>query len=150
MTDPPPHIMTKNPGGTMTNHDTCPDCGAPVNAPHTDGCDVARCLHDGGQRLMHEIAGGSPTVVEIDGELIIGTVYYGHDCGRDVWTGLWPGEAECAEFGWWVQDRCDEGLGFVPCAPDAPGATQDLNRLYRDARWDRAAGRWRRRGDLVR
>jgi hypothetical protein len=133
------------------NPDTCLDCGATVGAPHTDGCDVARCLYDGGQRLMHEMVGGSPIVVMGFGGIpIIDADPNSHDCGRDVWTGLWPGEAECKEFGWWVQDRCDEGLGFAPCAPDAPGATEDLNRLYRDARWDRAAGRWRRREDLVR
>jgi hypothetical protein len=59
-----------------------------------------------------------------------------------VWTGEWPGDAECREFGWWVQDRCDEGLGFVPCASGAPGAVEDLGRLSRDAVWSRERARW--------
>ncbi len=99
----------------------CPDCAASVGGRHDDGCDVARCLMTGWQRLS--CAGG-------------------HDCGADVWTGEWPGDVECREFGWWVQDRCAEGMGWVPCAPDAPGATEDLNRLYRDARWDVDRRRW--------
>jgi hypothetical protein len=109
---------------TDTKTKPCPDCHVAVGQPHADGCDVARCLATGGQRLS---CGGHD------------------DCGQQVWTGHWPGTVECAEFGWWVQDRCGEGLGFVPCAPDAPGAIEDLNRLYFDARWDRAAGRWVRR-----
>jgi hypothetical protein len=106
------------------NNRACADCGAAVGSPHTPGCDVARCLVDGEQRLR---------------------CFARHDCGQDVWTGRWPGDVECAEFGWWVQDRCAEGLGFVRCAADAPGAVADLNRLHWEAVWDRTAGRWRRR-----
>ena len=102
----------------------CGDCGVKAGGVHDDGCDVARCMATGQQRLS------------CDG---------GHDCGRGVWTGEWPGDAECREFGWWVQDRCEEGLGFVPCAPDAPEAMPDLNRLARDAYWDATTGRWRKR-----
>lgn len=99
----------------------CPDCGVRAGEEHDAGCDVARCLITGHQRLSCD---------------------QGHDCGRNVWTGEWPGDAECREFGWWVQDRCSEGMGFVPCAPDAPGAVEDLNRLSRDARWSPEAARW--------
>ncbi len=99
----------------------CPDCAVAVGAQHEGGCDVARCLQTGRQRLSG------------DGN---------HDCGDDVWTGEWPGDVECREFGWWVQDRCAEGMGWVPCSPDAPGATEDLNRLSRDARWDVGRRRW--------
>jgi hypothetical protein len=102
--------------------DNCPDCAVTPGQPHVAGCDIARCLTDGGQRLS------------CDGR--------GHDCGQDVWTGEWPGDAECRGFGWWVQDRCAEGLGWVPCSPDAPGATEDLNRLSRDARWSPEQARW--------
>jgi hypothetical protein len=105
----------------MTAASACSDCGARVGEKHDGGCDVARCLQTGGQRLSC-------------GET--------HDCGSDVWTGDWPGDAECREFGWWVQDRCAEGMGWVPCAPDAPGATEDLNRLAYDARWDSGQRRW--------
>jgi len=111
--------------------DPCYDCGVNPGTPHLDGCDIARCMFTGGQRLSCE---------QDDHD----------DCGRQVWTGRWPGEAEAEEFGWWVQDRCAEGLGWVPCAPGAPGACPDLNRLHLDARWDRTAGRWVRREEATR
>lgn len=121
----------------MTGDRKCPDCQVPAGTAHEDGCDVARCLATGGQRLScrqpttrHDLADGAA----------VG--FIPHDCGSDVWTGEWPGVAECREFGWWVQDRCAEGLGWVPCTPDAPGATEDLNRLARDARWSPAQARW--------
>ena len=107
----------------------CHDCGAAPGSPHDDGCDVARCMECGGQRISCK--------------------HYDSEIGwGQVWTGKWPGVAECEEFGWWVQDRCGEGLGFVQCAADAPGATADLNRLSSMAfsgqiTWDRDAGRWR-------
>ena len=99
----------------------CPDCAAVPGTAHDVDCDVARCLATGRQRLGCEQT---------------------HDCGQDIWSGEWPGDAECREFGWWVQDRCAEGLGFVPCAPDAPGAMADLNRLGRDAMWSTDRVRW--------
>ena len=43
---------------------------------------------------------------------------------RMPWTGLWPGVAECSEFGW-----------YEAYSPDEPA----LNRLRREARWDREA-----------
>lgn len=101
--------------------DLCPDCAVAPGTHHDSRCDVARCLWTGGQRLSCNLS---------------------HDCGLDTWTGEWPGDAECREFGWWVQDRCAEGMGWVPCAPDAPGATEDLNRLSRDAKWDVDRRRW--------
>jgi hypothetical protein len=52
----------------------CPDCQAPLGATHQAGCDWARCLATGGQRLMCELDDGGP----------------GHDCGQDVWTGELP------------------------------------------------------------
>lgn len=101
----------------------CPDCYVPAGIVHVDGCDVARCLLTGQQRLLHVLGG-------VD-----------HDCGRQVWIGEWPGVAECREFGWW--SRWDEGSGWVSCASDAPGATEDLNRLHRgEAVWDQETQRW--------
>lgn len=102
--------------------ETCNDCGVLPGQPHDVRCDVARCLDTGQQRIQYE---GRD-----------------HDCGADVWSGEWPGDAECREFGWWVQDRCAEGMGWVPCAANAPGATEDLNRLAVDAVWSRERKRW--------
>lgn len=97
----------------------CNDCGVGVCAEHTDGCDVARCLVTGFQRLSC-------------GE--------DHDCGGDVWTGKWPGVAECEALGWWAYFV--PHTGFVPCAADHPGAVADLNRLVLEGVWDRDAKRW--------
>jgi hypothetical protein len=48
-------------------------------------------------------------------------------CAADIWTGTWPGETECREFGWVV------GADFP-----------DLNRLYAEAVWNPATQRWMR------
>lgn len=53
----------------------CPDCGAKPKHVHKDGCDVARCLNTGIQRLQCDC----------------------DKCGSDVWTGFWPGVKECYE-----------------------------------------------------
>lgn len=47
----------------------CPDCAVRAGGEHDDGCDVARCLVTGGQRLMCD---------------------EDHDCGRQLWSGRWP------------------------------------------------------------
>ena len=83
----------------------CGDCAVAPGQPHADGCDVARCMQTGFQRLGCE---------------------EDHDHGQNIWTGTWPGDAECLEFGWFT-----------------PGGDPDLNRLYRgEATWDRKQGRW--------
>lgn len=125
----------------MTDTRTCPDCAVPPGAQHEDGCDVARCLADGSQRLGCGWNASGPRVTVTDlGDGVIGV--RPHDCGQDVWTGEWPGVAECREFGWYAQFRGAEGLGFVLCTPDAPGAREDLNRLAYDARWSPEQARW--------
>ncbi|MDT8916052.1 hypothetical protein [Amycolatopsis sp. PS_44_ISF1] len=86
----------------------CPDCQVGIGKAHIEGCDVARCLATGLQRLGHSES---------------------CRCPRDVWTGRWPGESECLEFGWML-------------GPDLP----DLNRLLTTAAWDPVAHRWTRPG----
>lgn len=104
---------------TGMNPPVCHDCHAKPGEPHDDGCDTARCLQTGGQRLACAKR---------------------HDHGRDIWTGMWPGEAECREFGWF--SRFTE-RGWERCAEDAPGAGPDLNRLRTgEAQWDRKVRRW--------
>jgi hypothetical protein len=96
---------------------------------HQDGCDVARCLRSGGQRVLCPAQG---------------TDF--HDCGREVWTGWWPGEWECREWGWfsrWVPPEEYQVHGrWERCGADHPGASEDLNRLHTHAHWDPVAGRW--------
>jgi hypothetical protein len=55
---------------------------------------------------------------------------------RFPWTGVWPGISECREFGWYAK-RVTGVTGWVSCGADEPGASEDLNRLSRDAVWDR-------------
>jgi hypothetical protein len=53
--------------------------------------------------------------------------------------------AECVEFGWYSK-RNPNGVGWVPCTADDPEAGPDLNRLYIEATWDPARGRFVREG----
>lgn len=95
----------------------CHDCGVVPGQKHREYCDVSRCLECGGQRLSCSCDGD-----EGDG---------------DIWTGTWPGVAECEEYGLWCQNRCSEGLGFVPCSKDTPGVTEDLNALQVKTIWNK-------------
>jgi hypothetical protein len=102
----------------------CPDCGARPGTLHHPDCDVERCPSCGGQFISCDCPDRLKS-------------------RRLPWTGEWPGEAECREFGWYA--RLVPGVGWVPCHADDPGAGPDLNRLYADAEWDRLTGRFVRR-----
>lgn len=115
---------------TMTEADlrNCPDCAVKPGTLHEDGCDVARCANSGVQRLQ----------CDCDGEPSCNT----------TWTGRWPGDVECEEFGWWVRWT---DHGWEKCSADTGGATEDLNRLVMSPHtgetvWDRNAQRYVRRG----
>jgi hypothetical protein len=102
----------------------CHDCGARPGALHEPDCDVERCPACGGQF----ISCGCPR----------------HRKRRRLyWTGEWPGEAECREFGWYC--KLVPGTGWMSCGADDPQAEPDINRLRREAVWDPRAGRFVRR-----
>lgn len=101
----------------------CPDCGAKPGEQHLGSCHVARCMETGLQQLKCTIFGSQHD-----------------DCGKDIWTGLWPGEAECREFGWFAVYIPDSG--WQSCPPDAPDALPHLKRLRSEATWDRESHRW--------
>lgn len=105
---------------TRPTRPDCGDCGAVVGEAHSDGCDVARCLATGLQRIACE---------------------HPHDCGEDVWTGVWPGTEDAERLGWfsyWNDSMCR----WVRCGADHPGAGPDLNALAVNARWNPALQRW--------
>jgi hypothetical protein len=59
---------------------------------------------------------------------------------RLPWARMWPGDAECHEFGWYC--RRVEGAGWVRCEADEPEAVPDIGRLRAEARWDRSKKRF--------
>jgi hypothetical protein len=102
----------------VTTTTACPDCQVAPGQRHEDGCDIARCARTGTQRLQ-----------------------CGHDdCNTTAWTGRWPGEAECEEYGWYIREQ--PGIGWVPCPADYPEAEHDLMRLATHCRWDTTLQRW--------
>jgi hypothetical protein len=108
---------------------SCPDCAAESGQAHVEGCDLARCLRSGRQRLQCAAQGSAF-----------------HDCGQDEWTGEWPGAADCREMGlwcYWEDPAPGEQYGrFVLCAADHPQARPDLNRLHTECHWDAQQARW--------
>jgi hypothetical protein len=105
--------------------DRCPDCGVGIGEIHMSGCDVERCPYCGGQLLSCCCFGNGLDFVPLDDAM--------------PWTGLWPGTAECEEFGWYSKPG---PRGWQSCDPSEPEAMPDLNRLVKDARWDRVQKRF--------
>lgn len=103
---------------------TCPDCGAGVGHFHDDGCDVARCLTCGLQRI------GCGCVDQ--GEM-------------DVWTGQWPGDACAIRHGLFCRWNKEEGGGWIPCDENHPEAMADLNRLLGECVWNQQTRQWDRK-----
>src|SRR5262245_45449915 len=104
---------------------TCPDCHTQPGHLHDRGCDVEQCPSCGGQLISCCCDG-----------LGIGEV---PDDDRLRWTGRWPGEAECDEFGWYAEAVPG---GWEPADRLSPSAMPDLNRLHVEARWDRKRERF--------
>lgn len=113
-------MSTDQTGGAVARGDAlCPDCGAAPGTLHEEGCDIERCPECGGQRLSCACEITAP---------------------RLPWTGLWPGVAECREFGWYA--KLLPGRGWVPCGKGDRQAHEDLNRLHAQAIWSRERGRF--------
>src|SRR5262245_9119696 len=109
---------------------SCPKCGVRPGQLHHRGCGVEVCPNCGGQKLSCCCEGKPPARDPRNRRLL--------------WTGEWPGEAECREFGWYAKPG-PNNQGWVPCQPDEAGAMPDLNRLHIEAVWDRNAQRWVRK-----
>jgi len=64
----------------------CHDCGVEPGQKHLIGCDTARCLICGGQRLSCDC----------------------EEWSDDIWTGLWPGTEYCYKnrlVSMWSEDK---------------------------------------------
>lgn len=115
----------------------CPDCGVLMGEPHEDGCDVARCLENGRQRLCcDDYWIPNPDCDDYDSD-----EYYipnpNHDCGKDIWTGIWPGELDAIRLNKFVR----WGPPWIECPMDHPEARPDLNCLSRYT-WDKDKRIW--------
>jgi len=84
----------------------CPACGTGVGGIHAHGCDVERCSACGDQHIICDCADHNPS--------------------ESTWSGEWPGLAECRARGWYARRAV---VGWEPCAVEAEGAREDLNRL---------------------
>lgn len=85
----------------MTPDNSCPDCGVTPGDLHHHECDIERC-----PRCLRQLASC--------------------DCPRRPprrhripWSGQWPGEAECLQWGWVL-----------------PDGEPDIGRLVKEATWD--------------
>lgn len=108
----------------------CNNCGVSPRSQHESGCDTARCQYTGLQEISCSFSS------------TLNHKIHAHTCIPDVWTGRWPGVAECEEYGFWSY--------FVPgqwisCDRDHPEAVHDLNRLVLECMWDREQQKWIRR-----
>ena len=129
----------------------CGDCGTKPGGLHQRGCDVERCLLCGGQAIscncVYEVNGLDRDLLEREHP----DVYEGGPTdameavldarvaalgGRLPWTGRWPGEEECAAWGWWCKRAHEPQPGYVRCGSGDPEAGPDLNRMGQEARWD--------------
>jgi hypothetical protein len=112
-----------------TEKTICHDCKVKPGALHKPGCDVERCPNCGFQLCT---CGCSDAEIEA--------------VGRMVWTGRWPGEAECEEYGFWCRqgEKLPGALvgQWTPCHKDDPGARPHLNRLVFECDWDKTKKRF--------
>jgi hypothetical protein len=120
------------PAGIVLSALLCSSCEAAIGKYHTDECDIACCAVTGLQRSAGcRGARGC-------------RVRPGADC-RTRWSGAFPGAAEAREYGLYCLARPP----YEPCEPGTPGSMEDINTLYKRCVWDRAAGRWRLKGDTA-
>lgn len=125
----------------------CHDCGAEPGQLHQRGCDVERCPRCGGQVIgcncVYIVCGIGVDTLEKEHPDIYNNgptreMYETFDreweARRMPWTGIWPGEVECIEFGWYA--KFVDGKGWVRCDAGDPDGHPDLNRLATSARWD--------------
>jgi len=107
---------------------TCHDCNAKPGELHELGCDMETCPKCGGQLIS----------CSCNNKLGLSNK------NRISWLGEATGVAECREWGWYAR-RNPNGVGYIECSSDHPEATEDLNRLYRDAVWNKKTKRFEKK-----
>lgn len=127
----------------------CDDCAVERGQQHEHGCDVERCMYTGGQWIAcggYTDEYGSPVCecADLENDGANGRTVHvcgarPHDCGSQVWDGVWPGYGECVEYGLYTYF---DG-GWHACGPDHPQASPALSLLHTGlAEWDRERRRW--------
>jgi hypothetical protein len=125
---PAPHSLPAPASPNAAPAAKCPGCGAEVGQLHNLYCAEEQCPYTGRPVLMCFCTHRGPETIPQQDRL--------------PWNGERGGTRECQEFGWFVRRTL---VGRIPCRPDQPGAVEDLDRLYRDAVWDRARRRFVRK-----
>jgi hypothetical protein len=92
----------------------CPGCDVSPGNNHIPGCDIETCPECGMQSI-------------------------GCDCekrtGNIPWEGDGHNKITCRKLGWYA--TYIPNTGWKPCNSYSHGATEDLNRLYSEAVWDK-------------
>ena len=142
----------------MDDKRPCTDCQVLPGSIHKDGCDVERCRICGGQAIscdcIYIFHGLDADTMEASHPDIYRNgpteqmsrafdEYVDKFGGRLPWTGVWPGVAECQEFGWYSKLVPGEGWKRVEDKNDKD-ATEDLNRLgmSNECYWSPKDGRY--------
>jgi len=107
----------------MNDEKRCPDCDVLPGKFHLVGCDMELCSECGWQLISCDCK-GEP---------------------RLKWGGEQSTVTACRKWGWYAKLMPQQG--FVKCDPDDDGAVEDINRLYREAGWDKNTQQWVRKWD---
>ena len=136
----------------MSELRNCHDCGAKPGELHKPGCDTERCPRCGYQAIGCECVYVVNGLVREELETRWPEIYvqgpteemmelFERAWGprRLPWTGEWPGDDACREFGFWSvwgPDMVPPQRGWVPVPTGTPGAGEDLNTLMEKTRWN--------------
>lgn len=96
----------------------CPTCNCAVDCEHAYSCDVPQCPLCGKQAQKCKC------------DLAFAFKLYGFP----KWTGVWPGNTEAEEYGFYCKFSVVNGE-IVSCEADDPNAIPDSFRVHRECEW---------------